>query len=56
MKRSLLTILALIGVTILSFSQNVKLSGKVLNKKNDPVVGATIQIDGSNTGTTSDID
>ena len=56
MKRSLLIILALFGLVILSFSQNVKLSGKVLNKKNDPIVGATIQIDGSNTGTTSDVD
>ena len=56
MKRLLLTLTALFGLTILSFSQNVKLTGKILNKKNDPVVGATIQIEGSNTGTTSDVD
>ena len=56
MKRLLLTLTALFGLTILSFSQNVKLTGKILNKKNDPVVGATVQIEGSNTGTTSDVD
>ena len=56
MKRPLLIILALFGLAILSFSQNVKLTGKILNQKNDPVVGATIQIDGSNIGTTSDVD
>ena len=56
MKRLLLTLTALIGLAILSFSQNVKLTGKILNKKNDPIIGATIQIEGSNTGTTSDVD
>ena len=56
MKKLLFTITALFGLAVLSFSQNVKLTGKILNKKNDPVVGATIQIEGSNTGTTSDVD
>ncbi|HEX6172135.1 MAG TPA: carboxypeptidase-like regulatory domain-containing protein [Chitinophagaceae bacterium] len=56
MKRLLFTLTALFGLAILSFSQNVKLTGKILNKKNDPVVGATIQIEGSTTGTTSDVD
>jgi len=56
MKRLLLTFTALFGLVILSFSQNVKLTGKILNKKNDPITGATVHIEGSNTGTTSDID
>jgi hypothetical protein len=56
MKRLLLTFTALFGLAILSFSQNVKLTGKILNKKNDPITGATVQLEGSNTGTTSDID
>ncbi|HEX6846121.1 MAG TPA: carboxypeptidase-like regulatory domain-containing protein, partial [Chitinophagaceae bacterium] len=56
MKRLLLTFTALFGLVLLSFSQNIKLTGKILNKKNDPVTGATVQIEGSNTGTTTDID
>ena len=56
MKRILFILTALFGLAILSFSQNVRLTGRILNKKNDPVVGATIQIEGSRTGTTSDVD
>ena len=56
MKRLLFTLTALFGFVILSFAQTVKLNGKILNKKNEPVVGATIQIEGSNTGTSSDVD
>ena len=56
MKRLLLTLTALFGFVVLSFTQTLKLNGKILNKKNEPVVGATIQIEGSNTGTSSDVD
>lgn len=56
MKRLLLTLTALFGFVILGLAQTVKLTGKILNKKNEPVVGATIQIEGSNTGTSSDVD
>ena len=56
MKRLLLTLTALFGFVILSFGQTVKLTGKILNKKNEPLVGATIQIESSNTGTSSDVD
>ena len=56
MKRLLLTLTALIGFVIFGFTQTLKLNGKILNKKNEPVVGATIQIEGSNTGTSSDVD
>jgi len=56
MKRLLLTLTALFGFVILSFPQTGKLTGKILNKKNEPVIGATIQIEGSNTGTSSDVD
>jgi hypothetical protein len=56
MKRLLFTLTALFGFVILSCAQTVKLNGKILNKKNEPVVGATIQIEGSNTGTASDVD
>ncbi len=56
MKRQLLTLTAVFGFVILSFAQTVKLTGKILNKKNEPLVGATVQIEGSNTGTSSDVD
>ena len=56
MKRLLLSLTALFGFVILSFAQTEKLSGKILNKKNEPVVGATIQIEGSSTGASSDVD
>ena len=56
MKRLLLTLTALLGFVILSFAQTLKLTGKILNKKNEPVVGATIKFEGSNTGTTSGVD
>ena len=56
MKRLLLSLTAPFGFVILGFTQTVKLNGKILNKRNEPVVGATIQIEGSNTGTSSDVD
>ena len=56
MKRFLLTFTALLSLVILSFSQNEKLSGKVLNNKNEPVVGASIKFEGSNTGAISGVD
>lgn len=46
MKRILLTISALLGLVLLSFAQNIKLSGKVINNKNEPVSGATVLVEG----------
>ena len=48
--------MTLLGFVVLSFAQTIKLAGKVFNSKNDPVVGATIQIEGTNTGITTDVD
>jgi len=56
MKRLLLTFTALLGLVFISFSQNAKLTGKILNNKNEPVVNATIKVDGTNTGTASGVD
>ncbi|TMI97693.1 MAG: hypothetical protein E6H08_01745, partial [Bacteroidetes bacterium] len=56
MKRLLFTLLALLGLVFVSFSQNAKLTGKILNNKNEPVVNATIKVDGTNTGTSSGVD
>ena len=55
MKPFLLTITALIGLVIFSSAQNNKLTGKILNKKNEPVVGASVKFEGSNAGTISDL-
>src|SRR5678816_2329784 len=56
MKRLLFTLTALLGLVFISFSQNEKLSGKVLNSKNEPVVGASIKFEGLNTGAISGVD
>ncbi|HEU5165962.1 MAG TPA: TonB-dependent receptor [Chitinophagaceae bacterium] len=56
MKRYLLIILALFGWIITASSQNEKLSGKVLNAKNEPIVGASIRFEESNTGAISGVD
>ena len=50
MKRSLLIFTALFGLVFLSFSQTEKLNGKVFNSKNEPIVKASVKIEGSNTG------
>src|SRR4026209_1004249 len=56
MKRFLLTFTALLGLVVLSISQTEKLTGKVLNSKNEPIVGASIKFDGSNAGAISGVD
>jgi len=56
MKRFLLTLTALLGLVLISYSQTEKLTGKVLNSKNEPVVGASIKFDGSNAGAISGVD
>ena len=56
MKRILLTVSALLGLVLLSFSQTEKLSGKVLNSKNEPIVGASLKFEGSHAGTISGVD
>jgi hypothetical protein len=48
--------LALLGLVFVSFSQNAKLTGKILNNKNEPIANATIKVDGTNTGTASGVD
>src|SRR6185503_4943982 len=56
MKRILLTITALFGLVLISFGQTEKLTGKVLNSKNEPVVGASIKLEGSESGAISGVD
>ena len=56
MKPFLFTITALIGFVIFSSAQTSKLTGKILNKKNEPVIGASVKFEGSNTGAISDLE
>ncbi|MBK5271714.1 MAG: carboxypeptidase regulatory-like domain-containing protein, partial [Bacteroidia bacterium] len=56
MKRILLIITALSGSAIISSAQNLKLSGKILNSKNEPLAGVSVKIVGATGGTTSDVE
>lgn len=52
--RMLFLFLIVIGSSSLAFAQNLKLTGKVSNSKNEPVSGVSIKIAGTGTGTSSD--
>ncbi|WP_276480398.1 TonB-dependent receptor [Paraflavitalea pollutisoli] len=43
-------------VALVSFAQTGKISGKVLNSKNEPLQGVSIKITGATGGTTSDVE
>lgn len=47
---------ALVLVTLVSFAQTGKVSGKVLNSKNEPLQGVSIKITGAPGGTTTDVE
>jgi len=47
---------ALLLLTLAGFAQLGKISGKILNEKNEPVPGVSIKITGSPVGVTSDIE
>jgi hypothetical protein len=42
--------------TLISFSQTIRLSGKVTNDRAEPVVGASIRLAGTTTGTTTNVE
>ena len=39
-----------------AFAQQTKVSGTVFDVQNEPVVGATVQIEGTNKGTATNVD
>ncbi|RZJ77572.1 MAG: hypothetical protein EOO20_28720, partial [Chryseobacterium sp.] len=51
----LLLILTLL-ISFTTIQAQVKLSGKIVNAKNEPVSGVSIKVDGTNLGTQSDVD
>jgi hypothetical protein len=42
--------------SFLSFAQTQRLSGKVINNRNEPIVGATVKVAGSSIGTSTDVE
>jgi hypothetical protein len=56
MARLTIIFLLLSIISICSFAQTIRLTGKVTNQRNEPIAGASIQIEGSNTGTAADIE
>ena len=55
MELRIFSLLILIFFTVTASAQSLKISGKVLNDKNEPVSAATVQIT-NGTGTSTDID
>ena len=55
MKRFLLQMLLLCTIVGTSVAQRT-ISGKVTDDKNDPLIGANVQVKGTITGTTTDVD
>ena len=56
MKNLLLLLLASFFIFQIQAQQVAKLSGKIVNENNEPVVGASLKVIGTKTGTTTNID
>jgi TonB-dependent receptor len=54
--KRILSVLIILFITSSLFAQNGRISGKVINEKNEPVSGAAITINGTKRGTTSGVD
>ncbi len=50
------TLLLTIGIFAIAQAQNIKLSGKINNDKNEPLAGVSVKISGAAGGTTSDVE
>jgi TonB-linked SusC/RagA family outer membrane protein len=48
--------LALLTVSAASWAQNALIHGMVIDEQNEPVIGATIKVDGTTTGAVTDLD
>jgi hypothetical protein len=48
-------VILLITTSIIGYSQT-RLTGKILNEKNEPIAGVSVQVAGTNKGTTSDVE
>lgn len=55
MRKTILSFLFLFA-SIICFSQSVRLSGRVVNEKNEPIAGVSVIITGTKTGTSTNIE
>ena len=56
MAKKLLLLCLFLPISVLLFSQTVRLSGKIVNQKNEPVAGATISVPGIDRAMAADIE
>ena len=54
--RSFLLIVAALLISSAAFAQQTKVTGKVVDAQNEPVVGATVQVEGTTNGTATNAD
>ena len=54
--RKISVLLLMLFSAVLSYGQQVSVTGKVIDSTNEPVIGATIQVKGVATGTVTDVD
>ncbi|MEM7161444.1 MAG: SusC/RagA family TonB-linked outer membrane protein [Bacteroidota bacterium] len=53
--KSTLLVIGMLFSSILAFGQNASLSGDIKDNNGDPIIGATIRLDGTSIGTFSDV-
>lgn len=56
MRKLLLSLIAVLGVTCMGFAQNKTVSGTVTDDAGNPIVGATVIVDGTNSGAMTNVD
>lgn len=56
MSKKFLLLIALISLAFVTYAQTGKVTGKVLNNKNEPLAGVSVKITGAQGGTTTDVD
>ncbi|MCR9051502.1 MAG: SusC/RagA family TonB-linked outer membrane protein [Phaeodactylibacter xiamenensis] len=54
--RVLPTMLLFLGITLSGFAQDFKVSGKVADTAGEPLIGASVQLKGTSTGTVTDVE
>ena len=52
----LIPVLVMLLISTSAFAQNIRLSGKVINDRNEPIAGVSVKIVGTSVGTTTDIE
>ena len=56
MRKKLFLILAMLLSAIISFAQNVGISGTVVDSNGEPLIGVSVIVKGTTTGTMTDLD